>query len=57
MTKAKEIKDVILTEREQEMIKWIANRAYESIRADFWDDEREKYFDFSLKHINDRSII
>lgn len=45
MTKSKEIKDVILTEREQEMIKWAANGAYESIRADFWDDEKEKYFE------------
>lgn len=46
MTKenVKEMKEVVLTEREQEVIKWLARSAYESIKADFWDDEKDKYF-------------
>lgn len=31
------------------MIKWIANRAYESIRADFWDDESRKTVEKRIK--------
>lgn len=41
----KEIKDVVLTEREQGVIKWAAQDAYGSIKADFWEDGREKYFE------------
>lgn len=41
----KEIKDAVLTEREQEVIKWAAQDAYGSIKADFWEDGREKYFE------------
>ena len=44
MTKEKEMKEVVLTEREQEVIKWMARNAYETIKADFWEDGKQKYF-------------
>lgn len=36
--------EVILTEREQAVIKWLARTAYATIKADFWEDGKEKYF-------------
>ena len=42
MTKAKEIKDLILTEREQEMIKWIANKAYAGLAKEVMADVRRE---------------
>lgn len=46
MTKEKvqEMKEVVLTEKEQRMIEWLATTAYETIRDDFWEDAKEEYF-------------
>lgn len=45
MTKEKGMKEVILTEREQDVIKWLARSAYENIRADFDEDGKQGFFD------------
>lgn len=48
MAKEKEFKEVVLTEREQEMIKWLARTAYGTIKADFWEDEKQQFFNGNM---------
>lgn len=41
----KEMKEVILTEREQDVIKWLARGVYENIRGDFDEDGKQCLFE------------
>ena len=44
----KEMKEVVLTEREEEMVKWLARNAYGTIQADFWEDGKQQFFSSNM---------